>query len=92
MSHGTEGPRVDHFDYVRMDAGTYDWVADENGNVPENAVIGGCTVTNENLYFGRVKHNGNNIPGKVHPSHRVLYVAYEGREINFSRYEVLVHV
>lgn len=62
-----------------------------NGKIPSNSVIAGCTARGETLYFGRIMHNGNYIPGKVHPSHKVLYVPYRDQEINFSSYDVLVH-
>lgn len=92
VPYGTNELQVDEFEYVRMDPGTYQWEEDNSGQVPYNAVNAGCTSDGETLYFGRVIHNGNYIPGKVHPSHRVLYVPYRGLEINFRNYEVLVQV
>lgn len=91
VSYGGHGAHVNNYEYVRMDPGTYKWEQSMNGEVPDNAVIAGCTVDCENLYFGRQMHHGNYIPGKIHPSHGVMYVAFRGQEINFQSYEVLVH-
>lgn len=90
VPYGTKEERVDEFEFVRMDPGTYKWEEGNNGEVPINAIVGGCTINGETLYFGRIFHNGNYISGKIHPSHKVLYVPYRGQEINFRRYEVLV--
>lgn len=90
VPYGTDEVRVDVFSFVRMDPGTYKWEEAQNGEVPENAIDGGCTSLGETLYFGRVPYNGTYIPGKIHPSHGVFYAPHGGREINFSTYEVLV--
>lgn len=92
VAFGTIEEQLDEFEFVRMDPGTYKWEAGNSGDVPANAVNGGCTNDGETLYFGRVMHNGNYIPGKIHPSHKVLYVPYRGLEINFRSYEVLVEI
>ncbi|KAG4068571.1 hypothetical protein HA402_004912 [Bradysia odoriphaga] len=92
VSYGGHEVQVTEFDFVRMDPGTYVWEQFMHGEVSDNAVIAGCTVDYENLYFGRTMHHGNYIPGKVHRSHGVLYVPFRGQEINFQSYEVLVHV
>ena len=76
------------YEYIRID--NVEWVADERGHVPKNAVSGGRTVTGEELYIGRVEYLNNLIMGKIHPSHRCLYFAYHGRELNSKVYEVLV--
>lgn len=43
----------------------------------------------EQLYIARTQHEGDVIPGKLHPSHGVCYVAYGGGEHGHSEYEVL---
>lgn len=91
MPYGGEETQINEFEFVRMDPGTYEWEPAMNGEVPDNAVIAGCTSMEERLYFGRILHHGIYIPGKVHPSHGVLYVPFRGEEINFRTYEVLVH-
>jgi Protein of unknown function (DUF3421) len=68
----------------------FSWVYDKNGYVPPGAIIGGRTVLGESLYIGRVTHNNALTVGKVHPSHRCLYIPYAGKEHAYSRYEVLV--
>lgn len=92
MPFGTNTVQVDEFDFVRMDPGTYKWEEGNGGEVPVNAIIGGRTIRGESLYFGRALHNGHFLPGKVHPSHKVLYCAYRTEEINFQSYEVLVQI
>lgn len=66
------------------------WVAAEDGHVPENAFPAGFSEQGETLYIGRVEHNGCIITGKVQPSHRVCYIAYGQQELNFRKYEVFV--
>ena len=54
-------------------------------------IKGGYTSTGEVLYIGRKVHKGVLIPGKVHPSHGGLFVAYGGEEHAYQfDYEILV--
>uniref|UniRef100_A0A1B0D3A9 Uncharacterized protein n=1 Tax=Phlebotomus papatasi TaxID=29031 RepID=A0A1B0D3A9_PHLPP len=66
------------------------WVPSSNGNVPYNAVMGGYTTEGEPLYVGRAVHDGLLIPGKIHPSRETLYIPYDGKELKFREYEVLI--
>ena len=69
----------------------YDWIPSSNGQVPPRAIQGGYTSTGEVLYIGRKVHKGVLIPGKVHPSHGGLFVAYGGEEHAYQfGYEILV--
>ncbi|KAL7027514.1 hypothetical protein ACKWTF_005469 [Chironomus riparius] len=68
----------------------YAWVASSNGNIPPNAVPGGQTSNGETLYVGRATHNGLVTPGKIHLSHRCLYLPFGWKEHSYSNYEVLV--
>ncbi|KAK4316863.1 hypothetical protein Pmani_012020 [Petrolisthes manimaculis] len=65
------------------------WQRANNGEVPRGALQGGYSETGEKLYFGRLNHGGILLSGKVHPSHRVCYVPYNGQEVQNSSYEVL---
>lgn len=56
--------------------------------VPPNALHGGFD-SGEQLYIARARHEGDLIPGKLHPSHGVTYIAYAGGEHSHSEYEVL---
>nr|ADV17352.1 farnesoic acid methyltransferase [Schistocerca gregaria]AEV89769.1 farnesoic acid O-methyltransferase [Schistocerca gregaria] len=67
--------------------GAATWVPARAGEVPPGAVPGG--YDNEQLYVGRARHEGALIPGKVHPSHGVCYVAWGGQEHGKEEYEVL---
>ena len=71
-------------------ASSFKWVPSSRGSVPQRAIPGGFTKSGETVYIGRVVHEGEMICGKVHPSHGVLYVAYEGQECPHSTYEILV--
>ncbi|XP_037940978.1 uncharacterized protein LOC119679859 [Teleopsis dalmanni] len=66
-----------------------EWISAANGDVPPNAIITGYTSSGEHLYTGRAQYNNIMLPGKVHPSHKVLYMPYEGKEVNVKEYEVL---
>lgn len=70
--------------------GNVNWIPSGHGQVPHNAVPGGHTASGEPLYIGRVFHMGSMTPGKIHPSHRNLYIPFGGQEMAFSNYEVLV--
>jgi len=69
---------------------TVEWVAQSGGAVPDNAVPGGEQEDGQKLFIGRADHEGSITPGKVHPVHGVLYVAYGGEEHPHQEYEVLV--
>lgn len=72
-------------------AGSLNWVAASEGNVPQNAFPGGRSENGETLYIGRFMHNDGILSvGKIQPSHRVCYVTHAGKEINLKTYEVLV--
>lgn len=63
-------------------------MAAANGEVPPNAVQGGFD-SSEQLYIARARHEGDLIPGKLHPSHGVTYIAWGGGEHGHNEYEVL---
>lgn len=66
------------------------WVPAEHGQVPENALKAGYSETGEGLYTGRAVYQGHTLLGKVHPSHRLLYMPFQREEVSSQRYEVLV--
>ncbi|XP_013192357.1 annexin A7 [Amyelois transitella] len=68
---------------------TVKWVESRDGHVPPNAVAAGTTDEGEPLYVGRAKQQGSLTPGKIHQSHKVLYISFAGQEIPHSVYEVL---
>lgn len=43
----------------------FSWQFSTNGQVPPGAVKAGVTADGEDLYFGRVTHDGCTTPGKV---------------------------
>ncbi|PSN45252.1 hypothetical protein C0J52_06996 [Blattella germanica] len=78
------------FQYEVLCHGNLDWEKASNGFVPLSAIKVGITETGECLYAGRVEHDGTVTPGKIHPSHGVCYIPYNGAELSFKNYEVLV--
>lgn len=62
----------------------------DRDKIPEKALKSGYSETGEILYIGRAKHQGKMIPGKVHPSHKVCYVSFGGKELSFVAYEIYV--
>ncbi|XP_075976079.1 uncharacterized protein LOC142976540 [Anticarsia gemmatalis] len=65
------------------------WLRGRNGKLPRKAFPAGITKNNETLYIGRIKYGRSLTPGKIQPSHEVLYISTEGRERTTSNYEVL---
>ena len=63
------------------------WVPAEAGNVPDGAVVSGFDA-GQDLYVGRASHQGELIPGKLLPSHGVVYIPWGGLEIAKEEYEV----
>jgi Protein of unknown function (DUF3421) len=53
-------------------------------------LAGGKSEGGEDLYVGRVKHDGAVTVGKVQPSHNTCYIPFYGKELGFTEYEVLV--
>lgn len=60
----------------------------KDGKIPLRAVIGGVDSSREKVYVGRIKKDGTLLPGKVVPSHKCCYVAYEGTECGSTKFQV----
>ncbi|KAM0736495.1 hypothetical protein ACS0PU_006144 [Formica fusca] len=68
----------------------FNWIRTGHGHVPEHAVEAGKTANGEMLYVGRTYHNGIPCVGKIQRSHGVMYIPFDGKEIPYKEYEVLV--
>ncbi|KAK9753733.1 Protein of unknown function (DUF3421) [Popillia japonica] len=66
------------------------WQHCDGIRIPPTAVPGGRTATGETLYIGRAHHSGSLSVGKVHPSHRCLYIPFGGKEVPVKSFEILV--
>ncbi|EZA57286.1 hypothetical protein DMN91_003147 [Ooceraea biroi] len=88
VCHGGEEHPKDNFEILCQ--GEFAWEFCRDGEVPEDAVIAGQTADGEPLYVGRVLHSGSQTIGKVQPSHGCLYIPFDGEELSFKDYEVLV--
>ncbi|OWR42171.1 hypothetical protein KGM_201504 [Danaus plexippus plexippus] len=84
------GMEISKKEYEVLIKSNNQWVADRGGNVPANALKAGRTKSGETLYIGRVHYLKSITPGKVHPSHVACYISFDGKELNFSDYEVLL--
>ncbi|ENN73878.1 hypothetical protein HUJ04_010105 [Dendroctonus ponderosae] len=88
ISYGGKEISVDKFKVLCEQR--FEWIPAENGHVPVHSVVGGKTASGEELFIGRVRHQGSQTVGKVHPSHKTCYIAFGGKEIAYKQYEVLV--
>lgn len=58
--------------------------------LPANAVVAGHDADGSPIYVGRAFYEGDNIPVKICPAHQAAYLAYGGREVPVTNYEVLI--
>lgn len=87
------GDELKHTAYeflVKPAYGSFGWVRAADGEIPGGAIQGGHTSKGETLYIGRAHHKGSFVIGKVHPSHKTLYVPFGGKEHKHHEYEILV--
>lgn len=84
------GSEISKHNFEVLTGSNVSWIRDRNGSVPPGAFPGGRTKTGETLYIGRVDHNRSKTVGKLHPSHGCVYIPYDGKEMPFKDYEVLV--
>ncbi|XP_043267817.1 uncharacterized protein [Venturia canescens] len=89
VCHG--GEEHSKHEYEVLCQGEFAWEFATNGSIPSDAVVAGQTSEGEPLYVGRVLHNGAQTVGKVQPSHGCLYIPFDGEELSFREYEVLVN-
>lgn len=85
-----DGEEIPKTEFEVLRSGDFVWEFAANGEIPSNAIVIGKTIDGENLYMGRCLHEGTQTPGKVQASHGCLYIPFNGEEISFSEYEVLV--
>ncbi|XP_073972580.1 natterin-3-like isoform X2 [Rhodnius prolixus] len=88
ISYG--GNEISKQDYEVLCSNHVAWKFCQGGSVPPEAIRIGNTSDGEHLFMGRTMVEGTLTPGKVHPSHGCLYVPFDGRELSFPTYEVLV--
>lgn len=85
-----DGQEIPKYSYEVLCNGNVQWVQSSHGHVVPNAVPGGRTSSGETLYIGRVWHAGALTPGKIHPSHRNLYIPFNGGEVAHANYDILI--
>ena len=67
-----------------------EWVQASHGQVPQGAV---GPFGKDNVFVGRAicpRPESVYTPGKIHPSHKSLYIPFDGKEINHQTYEACV--
>ena len=64
------------------------WVQSSHGDKIVGAVEGGSEPGG--MYVGRALHQNDLVPGKVHCTHRVLYLPWGHLEHGKQQYEVLI--
>lgn len=57
--------------------------------MPPGAILAGYDADQSPIYVGRAFHEGDHLPAKIVPSHRVAYVPHGGQEHAKHQYEVL---
>lgn len=69
----------------------YSWqiIGPESSFPYSSAVRAGRDADGTTIYVGRVFHEGDMIPAKVHPDRRVAIICFQGEEIAKEDYEVL---
>ncbi|XP_075976103.1 uncharacterized protein LOC142976557 [Anticarsia gemmatalis] len=82
----------DTFEVCCADPEEIEWIQSHDGYVPRKAIAAGFTSKNETLYVGRVKYRGALTPGKIQPSHQLMYFSFRGKELTTQVYEVLCSV
>ncbi|CAG4945128.1 uncharacterized protein LOC123694860 [Colias croceus] len=80
---------VPNFEILCAPAERLRWIENRDGVIPPNAIPGGHTASGEPLYIGRAREQGSLTPGKVHPSHKTMYLSFGGKEIGHKVYEIL---
>jgi hypothetical protein len=89
ISYGGQEIAKDEFE-VLMNTG-FKWIQAGDGFVPENAVVGGRSLSGEKLFVGRGKHGDLKVPGKICKQSKCIYVPFGG-EFSHKEYEVLVQI
>lgn len=69
---------------------TVEWISASNGQIPHGAV---GPIGKDQVFVGRAlcpKPENVYTPGKIHPSHKNLYIPFDGKEVPCSSYEACV--
>ncbi|KAJ9058093.1 hypothetical protein DSO57_1015889 [Entomophthora muscae] len=66
------------------------WVYASNGDIPENAIVGGCEDDDTPLFVARHSYGGSLVIGKVALHLNGMNFGFEGDEHHTHEYEVLI--
>lgn len=89
VSH--DNKEYDKKQYEILCGGNLSWTKVNSSDIfPPNALRGGQTRTGERLYIGRVDHQGCLTPGKVQFAPNRLLIPFDGLEIRYDSFELLI--
>ncbi|CRK89235.1 CLUMA_CG002994, isoform A [Clunio marinus] len=81
---------VQDFEVLEAKENKFSWEPASDGRIATGAVSTGRDG-NDEIYIGRAPYQGSMTVGKIHPSHRCIYLPYGGNEVRLTHYEVLVY-
>lgn len=67
------------------------WVEVSKGELPKGATVGGYMSDGEPLYIGRGMVSGCFVPGSIHPSEKLLHLAWRKKVYKLKKFQVLVY-
>jgi len=65
------------------------WVPKSGGDYPKTGGVHAGIDSGNELYVARANHEGAIVPGKLHVTHKSVYIPYNMAEVPVSNYEVL---
>lgn len=88
VGHSGKEHLIKHYEVLCNVPANYEWKESRKDEIPPGAVEAGYSETGEKLYIGRIKHKESMCLGKVHPSHKCLYIVFGGKEIAYKAYQI----
>lgn len=88
ITYGGNVHHLEEYDYICEPSNTIEWVP-FNASVT-NLVEVGRDSNNSVFYVGRCEHMGTLVPGRVNSIKTHLYIGWDGAEIIYETFEVLV--
>ena len=84
------GDEIAVTDYEVLCGGTYiSWKPASDGNIPDCATEAGYEADGRPVYIARANYQGGLIPGKIQSGFGGAHIAWGGKEIAITDYEVL---
>ena len=92
LPYGGNGQEMNRYEVLvfNSESPPVEWVAAQNGDLPEGALLAGREANGQSLYVVKASVANQVLIGKLNPSHGKAYVPHNGRELVVTSYEVLV--